>query len=359
MNSNNYCIIMAGGVGARFWPLSTSQTPKQFLDILGVGKSLLRLTFERMLHVCPKENFYIVTNHNYEKLVLEQLPEIKPSQVLKEPMRRNTAPCIAYGNYEIKKRNPKATIIVTPSDHLIINQESFISILTHGLETVTKENILLTIGIKPSRPDTGYGYIQTGKVFNNTKHIINKVKTFTEKPELEMAKVFLKSGDFFWNSGIFMWSLPTIEQAFETYLPDVFTLFNDVALNTKHKKTLDTIYSECPNISIDYGIMEKSDNVYMIQSDFGWNDLGTWGALYDTVSKDSKNNAVIGKDVFVYDTNNCMISLPPQKIAVIDGISDCIIVDSGESLLICKKADEQKLRQFVNDIKIKKGDSYV
>jgi len=359
MNSNNYCIIMAGGIGSRFWPLSTSQTPKQFLDILGVGKSLLRLTFERMLKVCPKENFYIVTNHTYEKLVLEQIPEIKSFQVLKEPMRRNTAPCIAYGNYEIKKRNPNAAIIVTPSDHLIINEDSFISVLSHGIDVVSKENILLTIGIKPTRPDTGYGYIQTGKIYSQNRHIINKVKTFTEKPELDLAKIFLKSGDFFWNSGIFMWSLQSIEAAFETYLPEVHSLFANEMLNSKYKKTLDSIYSECPNISIDYGIMEKSDNVFMIQSDFGWNDLGTWGALYDTSVKDSKNNAVIGDNAFIYDSTDCMISIPKNKIAVIDGIHDCIIVDSGESLLICKKSEEQKIRQFVNDIKIKKGDSYV
>lgn len=358
--NNNYCIIMAGGIGSRFWPLSTINTPKQFLDILGIGKSLLRLTFERMVKICPKENFYIVTNQMYEKLVLQQIPELKPYQVLKEPMRRNTAPCIAYGNYEIKKRNPNANIIVTPSDHLILNEESFISIVNQGLSTVSQNDFLLTIGIKPSRPDTGYGYIQIGKMFSDTNgHIINKVKTFTEKPELEMAKVFLKSGDFFWNSGIFMWSLPSIDKAFQTYLPQVYSLFEDDLTDSKNRNLLDNVYSKCQNISIDYGIMEKSDNVYMIQSDFGWSDLGTWGALYDNTQKDNDKNAVIGKNVMLYNSSDCMVSIPKNKIAVVEGLHDYIVVDSGESILICKKTDEQRIRQFVNDIKIKKGDSFV
>jgi mannose-1-phosphate guanylyltransferase len=356
---NNYCIIMAGGIGSRFWPLSTTKTPKQFLDILGIGKSLLRLTFERMIKVCPVENFYIVTNQSYEKLVLQQLPELKPYQVLKEPMRRNTAPCIAYGNYEIKKRNPNANIIVTPSDHLILNEQSFISIVQEGLEAVKSNDYLLTIGIKPSRPDTGYGYIQIGKMLSNNNHIINKVKTFTEKPELEMAKTFLKSGDFFWNSGIFMWSLSSIDAAFKSFLPQVYTLFDEELKDSRNPNLLDNIYSKCQNISIDYGIMEKSDNVYMIQSDFGWSDLGTWGALYENSIKDSTQNAIIGKNVMVYDSSNCMISVPQSKIAVIEGLHDFIVVDSGECLLICKKSDEQRIRQFVNDIKLKKGDSYV
>ena len=351
---------MAGGIGSRFWPLSTTNTPKQFLDILGIGKSLLRLTFERMIKVCPVENFYIVTNHSYEKLVLQQLPELKPFQVLKEPMRRNTAPCIAYGNYEIKKRNPNANIIVTPSDHLIVNEESFINVVNAGLSFVNTNDFLLTIGIKPSRPDTGYGYIQVGKKFmDENNQIINKVKTFTEKPEIEMAKVFLKSGDFFWNSGIFMWSLSSIDKAFHTYLPQVYSLFEEELTDSKNRSLLDSVYAKCQNISIDYGIMEKSDNVYMIQSDFGWSDLGTWGALYDNTSKDSSNNAIIGKNTFVYNSSDCIISVPKNKIAVIEGLHDFIVVDSGESILICKKADEQRIRQFVNDIKMKKGDSYV
>lgn len=351
---------MAGGIGSRFWPLSTTNTPKQFLDILGIGKSLLRLTFERMTQICPVENFYVVTNQMYEKLVLQQLPELKPFQILKEPMRRNTAPCIAYGNHEIKKRNPNATIIVTPSDHLILNQEAFISVVNEGLRIAKSNEYLITIGIKPSRPDTGYGYIQVGKILSEENNqIVNKVKTFTEKPELEMAKVFLKSGDFFWNSGIFMWSLSSIDKAFQNYLPQVYSLFEDELSDSKNRNMLDNVYSRCQNISIDYGIMEKSDNVYMIQSDFGWSDLGTWGALYDNTEKDSNSNSIIGNNAMMYNSSDCIVSIPKNKIAVIEGLKDYIVVDSGVSILICKKSDEQRIRQFVNDIKMKKGDSYV
>lgn len=344
---------MAGGIGSRFWPLSTEDTPKQFLDILGVGKSLLRLTFERLQKICPAENFFVVTNQAYEKLVLNQIPEFTKEQVLKEPMRRNTAPCIAYGAHEIKKKNPNASIIVAPSDHVILNESEFISIINSGIDFVSNKNVLLTLGIKPSRPDTGYGYIQLGKVEStNVNHTINKVKTFTEKPDLELAKVFKESGEFFWNSGIFLWSLSSIQNAFSKHLPEVTELFERQLGDSTDKNLLDKVYSECPNISIDYGIMEKSDNVFVMQSDFGWSDLGTWGALYDYTQKDKNENAVIG-NVNLYDSSNNMITLPNNKIAVVDGLHDYIIVDSGDKLLICKKENEQKIRQFVNDIKLK------
>ena len=347
---------MAGGIGSRFWPLSTSATPKQFIDILGVGKTLLQLTYERMKKVCPPENFYIVTNAQYEKPVLQQLPELYPYQILKEPLRKNTAPCIAYGNHEIRKRAQNANIIVTPSDHLILNEEEFLDTVRAGWQFVEKNDALLTLGIKPTRPDTGYGYIQLREeVSEINAHKINKVKTFTEKPELEMAKMFLKSGDFFWNSGIFLWSLKSIDAAFQKYLPTVYNLFeaqSDIFV-------LDDIYSKCMNISIDYGIMEKADNVFVLQSTFGWSDLGTWGALYENAEKDERQNAIIGANVMTYDADNCMISVPNKKLAVIDGLDNFIVVDSPDRLLICKREDEQKIRQFVNDIKFKKGDSYI
>lgn len=356
MNSNNFCVIMAGGVGSRFWPLSTSATPKQFLDILGVGKTLLQLTYERMKKIVPPENFYIVTNAQYEKIVLKQLPELYPYQILKEPLRKNTAPCIAYGNHEIRKRSKNANIIVTPSDHLILNEDEFIDTVLAGWNFTEKNNALLTLGIKPSRPDTGYGYIQLrDEISEYQGHKINKVKTFTEKPELEVAKMFLKSGDFFWNSGIFMWSLQSIDDAFKKYLPKVYDLFEAQS----ELFVLDDIYSECPNISIDYGIMEKAENVFVLQSHFGWSDLGTWGALYDNAEKDEKENAIIGSNVMVYESKNCMVSIPDKKLAVIDGLENFIVVDSADRLLICKREDEQKIRQFVNDIKFKKGDSYI
>jgi mannose-1-phosphate guanylyltransferase len=351
---------MAGGIGSRFWPLSTTNVPKQFLDILGVGKTLIQLTFERMRKICPVENIYIVTNAHYETIVLEQLPELKAAQVLKEPMRKNTAPCIAYGNAVIKQRNPDANILVTPSDHLILNEVAFTSVINEGLKIVAENDFLLTIGIKPSRPDTGYGYIQLGKQFDEVnKIIVNKVKTFTEKPELEMAKVFLRSGDFFWNAGIFMWSLKSIQAAFARYLPEVSNLFDEELTDVNNMEQLKTVYAKCTSVSIDYGVMEKSDNVYVLQSDFGWSDLGTWGALYENTSKDNAENALIGQDIMMYDSKNCMVSMPAGKIAIIEGLDGYIVVDSSDKLLICRKDEEQRIRQFVNDLKMKKGDAYV
>lgn len=351
---------MAGGIGSRFWPLSTTNVPKQFLDILGVGKTLIQLTFERMKHICPAENIYIVTNAHYEKIVLEQLPELKAEQVLKEPMRRNTAPCIAYGNAVIKQRNPNANILVTPSDHLILNEKAFTNVINAGLNIVSEHNFLITIGIKPSRPDTGYGYIQLGKQFDTVNSVIvNKVKTFTEKPAIEMAEVFLKSGDFFWNAGIFMWSLKSIDEAFNKYLPEVASLFNEELHDVHNAKQLNAVYAKCPSISIDYGVMEKSNNVYVLQSDFGWSDLGTWGALYENTSKDNAENALIGHDIMMYNSQNCMISIPAEKIAIIEGLNDYIVIDSGDKLLICRRSEEQRIRQFVNDLKMKKGEAYV
>lgn len=347
---------MAGGIGSRFWPLSTSATPKQFLDILGVGRSLLQLTYDRMVKIVPPENFYVVTNTQYEKTVLQQLPDLYPWQILKEPLRKNTAPCIAYGNHEIRKRSQNANIIVTPSDHLIMNEAEFLDTIRAGWEFTEKNDALLTLGITPTRPDTGYGYIQFREDFTEINSFkINKVKTFTEKPELEVAKVFLRSGDFVWNSGIFLWSLQAIDKAFQSYLPKVYELFE----GKSELFVLDDVYSRCPNISIDYGIMEKAENVYVLQANFGWSDLGTWGALYENAEKDEKQNAVIGENVMMYGATNCIVSVPNRKLAVIDGLENFIVVDSADRLLICKREDEQKIRQFVNDIKFKKGDSYL
>jgi mannose-1-phosphate guanylyltransferase len=350
---------MAGGIGSRFWPVSTSHKPKQFLDILGVGKSLLRLTYERLSHICPTENFFVVTNNQYENIVLEQIPEFSSAQVLKEPLRRNTAPCIAYGVHEIRKQNQNANIIVAPSDHLIVNETEFLSVINTGLDIVQNNNVLLTLGIKPSRPDTGYGYIQTGDVsFQHNHHTANIVKTFTEKPDCNLAKFFVDSGEFYWNSGIFLWSVDSISHAFEKHLKVVFDLF-EFQLSNKECLNIDEIYAKCPNISIDFGVMEKADNVHVLQTDFGWSDLGTWGALYDNIDKDSKNNALIGGDIYMYDGNDNMISVPARKIAVVDNLHGYIIVDSDDILLICKKENEQKIRQYVHDVKLQKGDTFI
>jgi len=354
---------MAGGVGTRFWPLSKTSKPKQFLDILGTGKTLLQQTFDRISKICPIENIFIVTNEDYKELTALQLPRIKEEQILLEPMRRNTAPCIAYAAFKIKILNPNANIIVAPSDHLILKEDEFVNTVNKGIEFVSKNDALLTLGIKPSRPDTGYGYIQINnetQIVGNPK--LKQVKTFTEKPELEMAKFFVESGEFFWNSGIFIWSLKSILSELKKHLPDVYNLFNDgnCIYNTpKEKEFILNTYSECKNVSIDYGVMEKSDNVYVMCSDFGWSDLGTWGSLYEHSPKDNQNNAISGNNTIIYKSSNCIINLPNDKLVVIQGLNDYIIAESDNTLLICPKKDEQNIRQIVNDVKLKKGDSFV
>jgi len=355
---------MAGGVGSRFWPLSRSAKPKQFLDILGTGKTFLQQTFDRFKNICPPENILIVSNKDYKDLILEQLPEVLEENVLLEPMRRNTAPCIAYANYKIREKNPEANIIVAPSDHLIMNEAEFERVIRQGLDFVNENDALLTLGIKPNRPETGYGYIQINhnQKIEESECKPTKVKTFTEKPNLEMAKIFFESGEFFWNSGIFLWKLNSIMGAFDKYLAEVNELFKKgigVYNTDGEQKFIDQTYSESKNISIDYGIIEKADNVYVLCADFGWSDLGTWGSLYENSQKNEENNTVMGKNVLLYDTKNSIINMPEDKLVVIQGLKDYIAVESDGILLICKREDEQKIRQFVKDVKIKKGDDFV
>lgn len=366
MNKNNYCVIMAGGAGTRFWPISRSSYPKQFIDILGLGKTLLQQTFDRFARVCPKENIYIVTSEQYKDLTLEQLPGIKETQVLLEPARRNTAPCIAYANFRIQKINPKANIIVAPSDHLILNEDKFIETINNGLEFTEQKPYLLTLGIEPSRPDTGYGYIQFSKESGDgNMHQIKKVKTFTEKPEIEMARFFVDSGEFYWNSGIFLWSLSSIQNAFEEYLPDIYSSFNDrnQQFNTEEEpQAINEIYPACQNISIDYGVMEKAakaSNVFVLGADFGWSDLGTWTSLFEHMAKNDKNNAISGDEVMLYNTEDTVVKVPNDKLVVIQGLKDYIVVDTEDALLICNKKEEQQIRLFVNDIKAQKGGKFV
>lgn len=360
MNSNNYCVIMAGGVGSRFWPLSKQKKPKQFLDILGTGKTLIQMTFERFISICPAENYYIVTNEQYKDLVLEQLPQLKPEQVLLEPIMRNTAPCIAYANFKIRQRDKDAHIIVSPADHLITNETEFINVIEAGLNYVNSSQKLLTLGLKPNRPETGYGYIQ---VENNEIDLgISKVKTFTEKPNVDLAEVFLNSGDFFWNSGIFIWSLSAIDNAFKTFLPDVDSLFaagEGISDEASEKIFIDKIYPECQNISIDYGVLEKSDKVYVFCADFGWSDLGTWGSLYDRSEKDEVGNAIQGDNVMLYNSENCLINVPNKKLVVVQGMNNYIIVDNEDTLLICKKENEQDIKTFVGDVKISQKNEFI
>jgi mannose-1-phosphate guanylyltransferase len=364
MNKNHFCIIMAGGIGSRFWPLSRSRKPKQFLDILGTGRTLLQQTFDRLRKVIPVGNILIVTNEDYDDLVRKQLPEISSNQVLLEPMRRNTAPCIAYANYKIHLINPEAKILVAPSDHIILKEQDFLDVVIKGLDFVTANDCLLTLGIQPNRPETGYGYIQING--DKTRIELNKsfrqVKTFTEKPDLNMAQVFIQSGDFFWNSGMFFWSLSTIMKAFNNYLPDIDQLFSEGAAfyNTDREgEFISKVYPNCKNISIDYGIMEKAENVFVLCSDFGWSDLGTWGSLYDSMCKDEDNNSVTGSNVFTYNSQNCLINLPDNKLAVIQGLDDFIVVESDNILLICRKQDEQKIKSYVNDVRLDKGEEFI
>lgn len=363
INKNNYCIIMAGGIGARFWPMSKTSRPKQFIDILGSGRTLIQQTFDRFLTICPRENILIVTNELYRQQVMDQLEGINKSQVLCEPCRRNTAPCIAYASYKIHQENPEALIVVAPSDHIILKEKEFTEIINTALETSAKNDWLITLGIQPSRPDTGYGYIQfEEEKLKIVDSRIKKVKNFTEKPQLEKAKTFLASGDFLWNAGIFIWSLKSILTAFETYLPEVNNLFKSGLgiYDTKDEQAfVDKTYPICENISIDYGVMEKAKNVYVLASDFGWSDLGTWGSLYSIREKDSEQNTILGDHVLTYNTSNCIVNVPKDKLVVLQGLDDYIVVEDDGVLLVCKKQDEQMIRQIVDDVRDKKGTEFV
>ena len=342
---------MAGGVGSRFWPFSRNNRPKQFLDFFGTGRSLLQLTFDRVRHLVPAENILIVSNVIYKDLILEQLPEITADQILLEPNRRNTAPCIAYAVNRIKSMTDKANIIVAPSDHLILKELDFLDTVRTGLDFVEKNNCLLTLGIKPSRPETGYGYIQIDEGDTN----LRRVKTFTEKPNAELAQVFFETGEFFWNSGIFLWNLQTIVKAFDELLPEVATKFDagKELFNTPQEQDfIDQMYPSCPNISIDYGIMEKASDVYVLCSDFGWTDLGTWGSLYEMSPKDEHENVTLKCKTVYYESEDNIVVLPSEKLAVIQDLKGYIVAESDNVLLICKRENEQKIRQYVNDINV-------
>lgn len=360
---DTFCVIMAGGIGSRFWPLSRTSRPKQFLDILGTGQTLIQQTFNRLKKIAPASNFLVVTNVEYKDMVLAQLPELNEDQVLCEPMRRNTAPCIAYAAYKIKKKNPDANMIVAPSDHLITMEDTFIEQLNHALSFVNQNDALVTLGITPSRPETGYGYIQVNKKvdFADVNNLY-KVKTFTEKPDLKMAKVFMESGEFFWNSGIFIWSLKSILKAFGEILPEVDDAFKKGEMQyytSDEHAFLNKTYSECQNISIDYGIMEKAHNVYVFCANFGWSDLGTWGSMWENYDKDDAGNAVNSDMVSLYDVKGCIVNMPKDKLVILQGLEDYIVVESDNALLVCKKESEQHIRQFVNDVQMSKGDKFI
>jgi mannose-1-phosphate guanylyltransferase len=319
------------------------------------------MTYDRFLPIVPKENILIVTNERYKSIVLEQLPDLKPEQVLCEPYMRNTAPCVAYAAFWIADREPDANIMVAPSDHLILNNDEFLRIIDISVKQATDSGNLVTLGIKPTRPDTGYGYIQWADVKDAFDGRVKKVKTFTEKPDIELAKDFLESGDFYWNSGIFIWTLPSILNAFQKYLPDMFKAFSDgagVYGTSEEAEFIERTYSSCDNISIDYGIMEKAKNVNVILSDFGWSDLGTWGSLHTHIAQDAHENGVVGKNVVLYNCADNVVNVPEGKLAVLHGLNGYIVVDTDDILLVCKKQDEQKIKQFVNDVKLQKGEGW-
>ena len=358
-SKDNYCVIMGGGIGSRFWPFIRKTMPKQFLDFFGTGRSLLQQTFDRFNKIIPTENILIVTNAIYADLVKEQLPELDSKQILLEPARRNTAPCIAWASYHIRSLNPNANIVVAPSDHLILKEGEFLAAIEKGLDFVSKSDKLLTLGIKPNRPETGYGYIQIAEQEGDNFY---KVKTFTEKPELELAKVFVESGEFYWNSGLFMWNVNTIIKAGEALLPELASKLapgKDVYGTPEEKAFIEENFPACPNVSIDFGIMEKADNVYVSLGDFGWSDLGTWGSLYDLSPKDEQGNVTLKCDSMIYNSNDNIVVLPKGKLAVIEGLEGFLVAESDNVLLICKKDEEHAIRKYVNDAQMKLGEDYI
>jgi mannose-1-phosphate guanylyltransferase len=354
---------MAGGIGTRFWPYSRSSHPKQFIDILGIGKSLLQLTYERFLKNFEKDNIYIVANQSYASLIKQQIPDIKDDCILGEPIAKNTAACIAYATLKIHKVNTHAVCVVAPSDHLILDESKFTENISHALQYAKSNDSLVTLGIRPSRPDTGYGYIQFIEDRQSTENTF-KVKTFTEKPTLELAQTFMESGDFLWNAGIFIWSLSAIKSAFKEHMPEMFSLFKDASRNfftPAEARTIQGVYEQCRSVSIDYGVMEKAANVFVIPADFGWSDLGTWTSLYENSTKDEHQNVIQGKQIMVYDSQHSIIASNNKagsKLVVVKGVDNLIIVDTPDVLMVCNKSQEQEVKQIVMDINIKFDEKY-
>ncbi|MFI5186322.1 MAG: mannose-1-phosphate guanylyltransferase [Chitinophagales bacterium] len=360
MNKHHYVAIMAGGIGSRFWPMSRTNYPKQFIDILGVGKTLIQQTFERYSKVVPAENIFVVTSNEYAALVKKQLPEIAEENILSEPYRKNTAPCIAYISFKLIDKDPKACMVAAPADHLVLETDEFVKTNHNALNFVDHLNAFVTLGIKPGYPNTGYGYIQHDTI--EAAPGIFKVKTFTEKPNLELAKTFISSGDFLWNAGIFFWKVKNILTAFEKYLPEMYEVFvaeKDKFNTSEEASVLNNIYPQCSNISIDFGIMEKADNVYVIPAAFGWSDLGTWKSAWENIKKDPLENAIAGKKVIVIDAAKCMVHVPDTKLVVLQGLENYIVVDTKDVLLICKKEKEQEIKDYVAEVKKAAGDKYL
>ena len=359
-SKHNYVAIMAGGIGSRFWPMSRTAFPKQFLDILNTGKTLIQQTYDRYKKLVPEENIFIITSAEYIPIVKEQLPHVADENILGEPSRKNTAPCVAYISFKLLKSDPEANLVVAPADHLVTETNEFIKTSKKALDFVNHINAFVTLGIKPTHPNTGYGYIQHDTT--PAAPDIYKVKTFTEKPNEDLAKTFIASGDFLWNAGIFIWKVKNIVTAFEKHLPEMYEVFaaeKDKFNTDEEKEAIEQIYPQCTNISIDFGIMEKADNVYIIPSSFGWSDLGTWNSAWDNMERDYLGNAVAGKNVMIMDATKCMVHASDKKLLVLQGLDDFIVVDTKDALLICKKEKEQEIKEFVAEVKRNKGEKYL
>lgn len=352
---NTYVVIMAGGIGSRFWPYSRAKKPKQFLDVLGTGRSLIQMTYDRFLNITDSQNIFVITNKSYKGLVKEQLPDLSDDQILLEPIGRNTSAAVAYPAYKIKQKDPEGVMIVAPSDHVVFKEKVFKDNITTAVKAAKGSEKLITLGIVPSRPETGYGYIQ---YHSSPLKKVKKVKTFTEKPELELAQKFIESGDFVWNAGIFIWSIESITKAFEDHLEDIAEVFlegNEFYYTEKEQEFIDKAYSHCKSISIDYGIMEKSEDVYMVKGKFDWSDLGSWDSLHDIKDKDENGNVIDG-NALLYDASNCYVKAPEDILVVAQDLDGYLVTQSGNVILICKKDAEKKFRDFLSDAKDKGAD---
>lgn len=359
---NNYAVIMAGGVGSRFWPMSTPQFPKQFLDVLGIGKTLIQMSYERLLAIAPKENIYILTNERYASIVAEQLPDLKRDQILTEPQRKNTAPCIAYAAAKIRAKNPNACMVVCPSDHLILKEEKFTQVINTAITDANLNNNIVTLGIHPTRPDTGYGYIEFAKEKELQPGEVTNVIQFREKPNLETAEKFLESGNFYWNSGIFIWKVETVLNALKSFQPKLHDLFaGDLSkYNTGDEQAIvNECFEKCEDISIDYAVLEHAKNVSVVLANFDWSDLGTWGSLSTHLTKDVANNSVIGDNVHLFNSENCQINVPKNKLVLLDGLKDYIVVESDNVLMVLKNENEQELKSYLKQLEAKSPDFFM
>ena len=350
VSNNNHLVIMAGGIGSRFWPMSTKECPKQFIDVMGCGRTLIQLTVDRFADVCPQDNIWVVTSEKYADIVREQLPEIPEENILKEPCRRNTAPCIAYVCWKIKARNPKANVVVTPSDHVVMNVKEFQRVISSALAYTQDSDAILTLGMRPTRPETGYGYIEADLSSSSASNKeIFRVDSFKEKPDLETAEKYIRHNNYFWNAGIFIWNVNTIINAFRVYQPEIAEIFTSLIphyYTENEQQEINAHFPDCPNISVDYAILEKSDEIYVFPADFGWSDLGTWGSLHVQMEKDLSDNVAIGSDITLYESRGCVVHTTQEKKVVIIGLNGYIVAENNDQLLICKLEDEQRIKEF-------------